>query len=242
MPTGESLVRQFLLGQRFFQQHFNMRTNTFWLPDTFGYSPQIPQICRLAGIDRFLTQKLSWNNINTFPNSSFNWVAIDGSQVMCHMPPDNTYTAEAHFGDVSKSLNQHHNLEVDQKGMLLFGHGDGGGGPTPEMLEKLRRCRGLSDTVDLLPRVKLGVTVDDFYNDLLKKTNNGKDLVTSVGEVYLEFHRGTYTTQAAIKRGNRTSEILMHDIEFFATLASVVNENYRYPTKEIDDLWEDVCL
>jgi alpha-mannosidase len=242
MPSGEALVRQFLLGQRFFQAHFGIRTRTFWLPDTFGYSPQVPQICRVAGCDRFLTQKLSWNNINNFPNSTFNWVALDGSQVLCHMPPDNTYTAEAHFGDVSRSLRQHKNLDVDQHGMLLFGHGDGGGGPTSEMLEKLRRCRGLSDTVDLLPRVKLGNTVDEFYGKILESTGNGKSLVSWVGELYFEYHRGTYTTQAAIKRGNRKSEIIMHDVEFLATLASIKNPDYKYPGKDINELWENTCL
>lgn len=242
MPSGDGLVRQLLLGQRFMETHFGKRTRTYWLPDTFGYSPQIPQICRLAEMDRFLTQKLSWNNINTFPHSTFNWVALDGSQVLCHMPPDNTYTASAHFGDVSRSLRQHKNLDTTDYGLMLFGYGDGGGGPTAEMIEKLRRCRGLSDTVEELPRVTLKVGVDDFYDTIQRTTNNGKTLATWVGELYLEFHRGTYTTQAAIKKGNRQSEILMHDVEYLATVASLKNSNYSYPTKEIDELWEKVCL
>ncbi|KAL1841370.1 hypothetical protein VTK73DRAFT_3499 [Phialemonium thermophilum] len=107
MPSGESLVRQFLYGQRYFESRFGRRCQTFWLPDTFGYSSQIPQLCRLAGMDRFLTQKLSWNNINNFPHTTFNWVALDGSQVLCHMPPSETYTAEAHFGDVRRSVQRH---------------------------------------------------------------------------------------------------------------------------------------
>ncbi|KAA8914211.1 hypothetical protein TRICI_002968 [Trichomonascus ciferrii] len=243
MPNGESMIRQFLLGQRFMQHHFGFRTKTFWLPDTFGYSPQIPQFCRGVGIDRFLTQKLSWNNINKFPHNSFNWVALDGSQVLCHMPPDNTYTAAAHFGDVSRSLKQHKNLDVHQQGLLLFGHGDGGGGPTAEMIEKLRRCRGVSDNADgLLPRVHSGCSIDDFYDEMLKQTNNGRDLVTWVGELYLEFHRGTYTTQASIKRGNRFSEVLMHDLEYVATMASIGCKEYKYPAKQITELWEKICL
>lgn len=242
MPSGEALVRQMFLGQRFLETHFGKRTRTYWLPDTFGYSPQVPQICRLAGMDRFLTQKLSWNNINTFPHTTFNWVALDGSQVLCHMPPDNTYTAAAHFGDVSRSLRQHKDLETTQLGLLLYGYGDGGGGPTAEMVESLRRCRGLSDTVEELPRVQLKVGVDDFYDIVQESTHNGKDLVSWVGELYLEFHRGTYTTQAAIKKGNRLSEILMHDVEYLATVASLRNKDYKYPTKDINDLWENVCL
>lgn len=244
MPSGEAMLRQFLLGQRFTEANFGFRSRTFWLPDTFGYSPQIPQLSRHACMDRFLTQKLSWNNINTYPNTTFNWVALDGTQVMVHMPPANTYTASAHFGDVKRSLQQHKNLDTDTHGMLLFGHGDGGGGPTSEMLEKLRRCRGISNTVGLLPRVEMPKTVDQFYDSIDKTTNNGKDLVTWVGELYLEFHRGTYTTQAKIKKGNRESEILLHDAEFLATLASICNskDKYSYPTARIDELWEKVCL
>lgn len=146
MPSGESLVRQFILGQRYFQSRFGDRCNTFWLPDTFGYSAQIPQLCRLAGMPRFLTQKLSWNNINKFPHTTFKWVALDGSQVLCHMPPSETYTAEAHFGDVKRSMTQHKSLDQDSTSLLVFGKGDGGGGPTYEMLEKLRRLRGMADT------------------------------------------------------------------------------------------------
>lgn len=242
MPTGEAIVRQFLAGQRFFEHHFGKRSRTFWLPDTFGYSCQIPQLCRGAGMDRFLTQKLSWNNINNFPNTTFNWVALDGSQVICHMPPNNTYTALANLGDVSRSQRNHKNLDTTQTGMLLFGHGDGGGGPTVEMMEKLRRCRGLSDTVGELPRLHLGNTVDDFYDAIEKKSDFGKNLVTWNGELYFEFHRGTYTSQSETKRGNRRSEIVLHDLEFIATLASLKNSTYKYPKKEIDDLWEDVLL
>lgn len=244
MPSGEAILRQFLLGQRFMEANFGFRSRTFWLPDTFGYSPQIPQLCRLGGMDRFLTQKLSWNNINTYPNTTFNWVALDGTQVMVHMPPANTYTASAHFGDVKRSLSQHKNLDTDTHGMLLYGHGDGGGGPTSEMLEKLRRCRGISNTVGLLPRVEMPKTVDQFYDAIEEKSHSGKDLVTWVGELYLEFHRGTYTTQAAIKKGNRMSEIMMHDVELLATLASMSKskKEYRYPTARIDELWEKICL
>lgn len=241
MPSGESLARQLLLGQSFFKKHFGMQSRTFWLPDTFGYAPQLPQLCRLAGMDRFLTQKLSWNNINVFPNSTFNWVGIDGSQVLCHMPPANTYTAEAHFGDVKRSISQHKNLDTSQHGLLLFGHGDGGGGPTAEMLEKLRRCRGLSDTVGELPRVHVGTDVDSFYDEVMATTNQGADLVSWVGELYLEYHRGTYTTQANIKAFNREAEVLMHDIELLAASASIYDKNYEYPWEAIESLWQLVC-
>lgn len=241
MPSGESLARQVLLGQAFFKEHFNMQSRIFWLPDTFGYSPQLPQICRLAGMDRFLTQKLSWNNVNDFPNSTFNWVGLDGSQVLCHMPPANTYTAEAHFGEVKRSISQHKNLDTEQHGLLLFGHGDGGGGPTAEMLEKLRRCRGLADQVGELPRVDVGRTVDDFYDVILQNTNQGSSLVSWVGELYLEYHRGTYTTQAYIKESNRRAEVLMHDAELLATCASLHDVKFSYPYEQLRDTWRLVC-
>jgi alpha-mannosidase len=248
MPGGESLVRQFLYGQRYFESRFGRRCNTFWLPDTFGYSTQIPQICRLAGMSRFFTQKLSWNNVNNFPHTTFNWVALDGSQVLCHMPPSETYTAEAHFGDVKRSITQHKSLDQDRTSLLVFGKGDGGGGPLYTQIEKLRRCRGVSDKIGLLPRVTAGNSVDDFFARLEKKAAEGTEYVTWYGELYFEFHRGTYTTQANNKLHNRKSEILLHDVEFLATMATIKDalsqgkSGYKYPKKDIDDMWEGVLL
>ena len=243
MPSGESLVRQFLYGQRFFESHFGERCRTFWLPDTFGYSTQLPQLCRLAGMNRFFTQKLSWNNINTFPHTTFNWVSLDGSQVICHMAPSETYTADAHFGDVRRSVTQHKSMDQDNTSLLVFGKGDGGGGPTFTHLEKLRRCRGLSDKTGLLPRVKMGDSVDDFFDRLEQKAAEGTTaFVTWYGELYFELHRGTYTTQANNKWNNRKSEVLMHDVEYVATLASLKEKSYKYPKKEIDEMWEGILL
>ena len=243
LPSGESLVRQFLYGQRFFESHFGERCTTFWLPDTFGYSSQLPQLCRQAGMSRFFTQKLSWNNINRFPHTTFRWVALDGSQVMCHMAPSETYTANAHFGDVKRSVTQHKSMVQDHTSLLVFGKGDGGGGPTWEMLDKLRRCRGLSDQIGRLPRVKMGDTVDDFFQRLEMKAANGTEFVTWYGELYFELHRGTYTTQAKNKRYNRKAEILLREVEFIATFASLKEgSSYRYPKAELDEMWENVLL
>jgi alpha-mannosidase len=241
LPSGESLVRQFVYGQRFFESNFGERCQTFWLPDTFGYSSQLPQLCRLAGMTRFFTQKLSWNNINKFPHTTFNWVSLDGSQVICHMAPAETYTAEANFGDVRRSVTQHKSMDQDETSLLVFGKGDGGGGPTWEHLEKLRRCRGMSDTVGLLPRVHMGNSVEDFFNNIEKRISEGLNLVTWYGELYFELHRGTYTTQANNKRNNRKSEIMLRDIELLASLASIKG-SYKYPKKDIDDMWEAVLL
>ncbi|KAI0842089.1 glycoside hydrolase family 38 protein [Hypoxylon sp. FL0890] len=239
MPSGESLVRQFLYGQRFFQSNFGERCRTFWLPDTFGYSSQLPQICRLAGMSRFLTQKLSWNNINNFPHTTFNWVALDGSQVICHMPPSETYTAEAEFGDVKRSVTQHKSMDQDDTSLLVFGKGDGGGGPTWQHIEKLRRCRGISDQIGRLPRVHLGNSVDDFFDKLEEK---GSTLVTWYGELYFELHRGTYTTQANNKRNNRKSEFMLRELELLATIASLKFSSYKYPKAEFDEMWEATLL
>ncbi|KAF2750592.1 glycoside hydrolase family 38 protein [Sporormia fimetaria CBS 119925] len=247
LPSGESLVRQFLYGQRYFESRFGVRCKTFWLPDTFGYSTQLPQLCRLAGMTRFLTQKLSWNNINKFPHTTFNWVALDNSQVICHMPPSETYTAEANFGDLKRSISQHQSLDQDHTSLLVFGKGDGGGGPTYQHLEKLRRCRGISDTVGLLPRVKLGDSADDFFERLEKRVNDGLELATWYGELYFELHRGTYTTQANNKKNNRLAENMLRDVEYLATMATIKNgfgehSAYKYPKEDIDNMWEDVLL
>ena len=242
LPSGESLSRQFLYGQRFFESHFGERCRTFWLPDTFGYSTQLPQLCRLAGMSRFFTQKLSWNNINNFPHTTFDWVSLDGSQVLCHMAPANTYTADAHFGDVNRSLTQNKSMDQDATGLLAFGKGDGGGGPTWEHLEKLRRCRGMSDTTGLLPRVKMGDSVEDFFDRLEEKAVKGTKFVTWYGELYFELHRGTYTTQANNKWNNRKTEIMLHDIEYLATLATMKDASYKYPKKDLDDIWENTLL
>lgn len=239
LPSGESLVRQFVYGQRFFEAHFGQRSQTFWLPDTFGYSSQLPQLCRLAGMDRFLTQKLSWNNINNFPHTTFNWVALDGSQVLCHMPPAETYTSSAEYGDVKRSVAKHKSMDQDHTSLLVFGKGDGGGGPTWEHIEKLRRCRGISDKTGGLPRVHMGNSVDDFFDKLIPKADK---LVTWYGELYFELHRGTYTTQARNKRNNRTCEFMLRAIELYATIASLKSPSYEYPKADIDTMWENVLL
>ncbi|KAH8648694.1 alpha-mannosidase [Xylariales sp. PMI_506] len=239
LPNGESLVRQFLYGQRFFQSEFGARSTTCWLPDTFGFCSQLPQLCRLAGMNRFLTQKPCFNSVNEFPHTTFNWVALDGSQVICHMPPAKTYCAEASFGDINRSISNHKSLDQDNTALLAYGKGDGGGGPTWRHLERLRRLRGLSDNTGLLPRVHSGSSVDEFFDRLEKKASN---LVTWYGELYFELHRGVYTTQAKTKLNNRKAEFLLRDIELLATVASIQDKTYKYPKKEIDEMWEGVML
>lgn len=242
MPSGEALVRQFLFGQRLFRSRFNKTCKVFWLPDTFGYSAQLPQLARLAGMKHFFTQKLSWNNINNFPHSTFNWQALDGSQVLTHMAPDDTYTAQADLADVLRSETQHKSLSDDRNSLLAFGNGDGGGGPLAAMMEKLRRCRGASDTnAPSVPRVKMG-TVTEFYEKVEKDSDYGRNLRTWSGELYFELHRGTYTSQAKTKFYNRATERLLHEIEYYGALAMMHNSSYKYPKSKVDCLWEDVLL
>ncbi|CCF56761.1 hypothetical protein KAFR_0B04640 [Kazachstania africana CBS 2517] len=244
IPSGESLARQFFFGQRFFLKHFGFKSDIFWLPDTFGYSSQIPQLCQLSGITKFLTQKLSWNNINSFPHSTFNWAGLDGSQLLTHMPPGNTYTADSHFGDVLRTAKQNKSSEFYGSGLMLYGKGDGGGGPTREMLEKMRRIRSMSNrNGNVIPKLHVGATVDDFYQDILDKTDSGKNLPTWMGELYFEFHRGTYTSQANTKKLMRMAEIRIHDLEWIATKTSILfPDSFSYPVNQINELWENILL
>ena len=143
LPSGESLVRQFLHGQRFFERELGRRCREFWNPDVFGYNGQLPQIMRGAGIGRFLTQKLSWNRFNSPPHHTFTWQGIDGSEVLAHFPPADTYNATAEVEELRRSARDYKDHDRSGRSLLVFGYGDGGGGPTPEMLETLRRVRDL---------------------------------------------------------------------------------------------------
>ncbi|KAI8142671.1 glycosyl hydrolases family 38 N-terminal domain-containing protein [Fennellomyces sp. T-0311] len=240
MPSGESLCRQMVLGQRYFEKHFGKRARVFWLPDSFGYSSQLPQVLKLSGCDYFFTQKLSWNNINKFPLSTFWWTGIDGTNILAHLTPAETYNASVSVAEFTKCTKNHHDLEYSNESLLCFGHGDGGGGPTPEMLERLQRLKD----VDGLPVCKPG-SVLQFFQGLEK---NSRGLKAYNGELYLEFHRGTYTSQAKVKRGNRLSEFLLRDVEVLGTIATLLSnsssnlESYEYPVNELEHVWKLLCL
>jgi alpha-mannosidase len=228
LPSGESLLRQFLHGQRFFEQEFGRRCTEFWCPDTFGYAGQLPQIMRHAGIGRFLTQKLSWNRFNTPDYQTFVWQALDGSKVLTHFPPADTYNSEATVAELRKSARDYKAHEYSQTSLLVFGHGDGGGGPTKAMLETLRRARDLQG----LPRTTMR-TPEEFF-DALEAEEGERPVV--VGELYFEYHRGTYTSQARTKAGNRRGEVALHDAEFLSALRN------DYPRAELDRLWKLLLL
>ena len=233
IPSGESLVRQFLVGQRFFQKEFGAICREFWNPDVFGYSGALPQIMRGAGIRFFLTQKLSWNQFNRPTSSTFIWEGIDGSRVLTHFPPTDTYNALVSVEEVLKHYSNFKDKERASESCMLFGFGDGGGGPTEEMLERLRRMRDIPGLPDVAIREP-----QEFF------ARCEKDIVDPMvwsGELYFELHRGTYTTQAANKRDNRRSEEILHDVEFLGAMAWNLR-GVPYPREKIDRLWETVLL
>ncbi|KAI8992140.1 galactose mutarotase-like domain-containing protein [Mycotypha africana] len=203
-----------------------------------GYSGQLPQILRESGCDYFFTQKLSWNNINTFPLTTFWWTGIDDSRILAHLTPAETYTASVTPAELHKCIENHHDLEVSNQSLLVFGHGDGGGGPAPEMLERLERMKN----VDGLPTVSYG-SATNFFESIEKTSDR---LQAYKGELYLEFHRGTYTTQALVKKGNRKGEVIIRDVEMLAVYAKLhanaARLDFSYPSETITRLWKLLCL
>jgi alpha-mannosidase len=229
LPSGESLARQLLYGQRWFEEHLGRRCTELWLPDVFGYTAQLPQLMRLAGLDRFLTQKLSWNRFTSPESHTFTWQGLDGSEVLTHFPPADTYNAEATVPELRGAAAAYKDHPRSRHSLLVFGHGDGGGGPTAEMLERLRRMRDLAGLPATQPRPP-----DAFFDDLAA---DARDLRTVVGELYFEYHRGTYTSQAAVKRGNRRGERALQDAE---TLDALCGDGRA--KAELDRLWRVLLL
>jgi alpha-mannosidase len=228
LPSGESLVRQFLVGQRWFEREFGRRHREFWSPDAFGYAGQLPQILREAGITRFLTQKLSWNRFNKPEHHTLVWQGDDGSEVLAHYPPADTYNSTVTVSELLKTSRDYKDHDHSRTSLLVFGFGDGGGGPTKDMLETLRRARDLQG----LPRTEQR-TSEQFFAALEAE---GGDRPVVSGELYFEYHRGVYTSQARTKRGNRRGERALHDAEFLACLGGV------YPRAELDRLWKLLLL
>lgn len=224
-------VRQFVYGQNFFKKEFGKRCNEFWLPDTFGYAGQLPQIMKECNIDNFMTQKLSWNLFNKFPHSSFIWEGIDGSTVLAHMPPAETYNSQAFVEEVVKSSRSNRDKSVFDQSILLVGHGDGGGGASPSMLESLKRMKNINP----LPKVEFE-SPDEFFEKLKGVEDK---LPRWVGELYFELHRGTFTSQADVKKSNRVCEILLRQVESCSSLAKILsNGDFKYPVEEIDKCWK----
>lgn len=216
VPSGESLVRQFVYGKRFFLENYGVETTECWLPDAFGFPASLPQVIVQAGARAFITQKLSWSEADRYPHHSFWWEGIDGTRVLAHFPPSDTYNGD--FSVRELRYGEHNFADHGRSGISLypFGHGDGGGGPTEEMLERAVRVADL----DGVPKVKM-VPIRKFLDQL---EDEGDRLASWVGELYLELHRGTYTTQAHTKAGNRRCEVALYEAELWSTLAGTRGE------------------
>ena len=235
IPSGESLVRQIVHGKRFFLDEFGRETTDLWLPDVFGYSAALPQILKEAGITSFLTQKMSWSETNRFPHSTFWWEGLDGTRVLTHFPPADTYNGEMSVGELAKGERQHKQRAGSNRSLYPFGYGDGGGGPTRAMLESARRLADLEGA----PLVEFD-TVASFW---AKVHAEAHDLPVWVGELYLEYHRGTYTTNGPIKRANRRNEEALRAAELWSAAAAALNGDWGgYPADALDEAWKLLLL
>ncbi|WP_220138846.1 alpha-mannosidase [Paenibacillus anseongensis] len=234
---GEMMLRQFVWGQRFTREHFDYTSNCFWLPDTFGYSPSIPQIMKGCGVDYFLTTKMSWNDTNKFPYDTFYWQGLDGTRVLTHLNKTHLWpdpeTCIDSVIDGHRSKDAITDKRVSNMRLLAYGYGDGGGGPQFEMIEMARRCSDLEGC----PRVET-MFVGDFMQILEQSLTSPP---VYAGELYLELHRGTLTNQHTIKRNNRLSEIRLHDLEYL-TVRDAVNRDVICRDTDIRPLVETLLI
>lgn len=233
IPSGESLTRQLLEGKRFFKKEFGIEPLDVWLPDSFGYNGSFPQIVKHAGSEYFLTQKISWNDTNLFPHHTFLWEGIDGTQVFTHFPPADTYNSMISAAELHLAESKFQERGKSNTSLLPFGWGNGGGGPTRDMVEAAERAKNLEGSPKVVfssPEKFFKVAIADY-----------KKPPVWVGELYLELHRATSTTQAPLKRGNRLSESLMREVELWAATANV-RKGTKYPEAEIREIWEDILL
>ena len=232
LPCGESLIRQCFYGKNFFKQEFQKDVKTLWLPDVFGYTAALPQIIKKCGMDSFMTIKLSWNNINAFPYHTFIWNGLDDSKVLVHMPPEGDYNSNATPYAFEKTYRQYKEKNVSDIALMSFGIGDGGGGPGEYHVNMAKRCEGLR----YIPKVKMSSS-EKFFDELKKETSKYPEYK---GELYLEKHQGTYTTQSRVKKNNRQCEALLHFAEWICTMAYMQGE--AYPHKELEEIWKEVLL
>ncbi|MCM0649657.1 alpha-mannosidase [Clostridium swellfunianum] len=249
VTSGESLVRQLLFGTRFFKKEFGVDNKLVWLPDAFGFSGNLPQIMKKSGFDYFLTTKISWNQFNRPPYDTFRWRGLDGSEVLTHFMtmPENAKNPEdwgyTYNGDINpysfkRVWENYRHKDINSKDVLIsFGHGDGGGGTTRDMIESIY----ISEDMPVMPKAKMG-KAEDFFKRLEAEVAENKHLDTWDGELYLEVHRGTLTSQAKTKKYNRQSEIVLHDVEALNTFAKTVDRNANYHQEEINNAWELVLL
>ncbi len=228
IPSGESLVRQSLYGQKYWLEKFGHRAKICWLPDTFGFSGNLPQILKKSGMDYFITIKLSWGDTNKFPHHTFLWRGIDGSEILAHVPPEFTYSGEAMPINTFPAQKEYTEREKIPMWASLYGMGDGGAGPSIGHIESYLRQQDAAvlPTVNFSPLEKMFSEMEN-YRDVMVKYD---------GELYLEAHRGTYTTQNDIKKHNYLTEIALHNTEFLSVLTGAEDK------EKMDEIWKEFLL
>src|SRR5215211_5141366 len=240
LTGGESLVRQVLLGKRFIRREFGLDCKVLWMPDTFGFSWVIPQPMKKSGMEYFACSSIHWSRFNRFPHDTFHWRGMDGSEVLVTFFTAPGETIKNHYNynglanpyDVKTAWEHYRQKDANTELLMPFGWGDGGGGPTKEMLEAIRAQTDIPG----LPHVHIG-KVEPYFERLAERVKE-KEIPLWDGELYLEAIRGVYTSQAYNKRANRQAERLYHDAEWLCTLADTLTREAAYPQKELNAGWE----
>ena len=248
LTSGESLVRQFLYGKQFFTEEFGIDSKILWLPDVFGYSGALPQIMKECGIEYFMTTKLAWNQIDKFPNDTFLWKGIDGTGILTHLittPGVGQDIKNTHFTTYNGMLDadavigaweRYQNKDLNNEVLICYGYGDGGGGPTRQMLECSSR---LEQGIAGIPKVVQESPVE-YFERIDERVRNHKRLPQWEGELYFEYHRGTLTSMGRNKKGNRKSELAMMDLELLSLLAK--KKGISYPKETLERMWKVILL
>lgn len=246
LTSGESLVRQFMHGKRFFKEEFGLDNKILWLPDVFGYSGALPQIMKKCGIDYFMTTKLAWNQFNKIPYDTMMWKGIDGTEVLTHLITTlgvsqpikdffTTYNGMLHPDAIMGGWMRYQNKDINNDILVSYGYGDGGGGPTREMLEtSIRMEKGVKG----IPTVRQEFA-RTYFEELKERVEGNNRLPVWEGELYFEYHRGTLTSMARNKRSNRKSELSLMDLELLSVLTQ---DKLAYPVEELDAMWKKVLL
>jgi len=230
IPSGESLVRQILHGKNFFRDEFGVEVDNLWLPDAFGFTAALPQIMQRSGLKYFMSQKISWNQVNEFPHHTFLWQGLDGSEVIAHFLPENNYNSMLGTDCLVPAQTAFKEKDFINGFLSLFGVGDGGGGPKEENIELGLRMKDLEGA----PRVRFA-PAREFFRELEQYRDK---LPAWSGDLYLELHRGTFTTQAQVKKSNRRLENKLRSLEML--LSGLPLE--EYPAAEMDAIWKKLLL
>ncbi|MCQ4079855.1 glycosyl hydrolase-related protein [Streptomyces sp. RB6PN25] len=233
MPGSEAMARQFVHGKRFFLDEFGIENEEAWLPDTFGFAAGLPQIIKAAGSKWLLTQKISWSQVNKFPHHTFWWEGIDGTRIFTHFPPVDTYNCSMKGQEIAHAVRNFKDKGAAGRSLAPTGYGDGGGGTTREMIAKAARMRSLEGSA----RIEWEKPAAFFA----KAQAEYPAPPVWVGELYLELHRATLTSQAKTKQGNRRSEHLLREAELWAATAAV-RAGSPYPYERLDRVWKTVLL